>query len=436
METQIVLIGISHKTAPVEVREKLAACKNTNKFLSQLICLAPLNEALFLSTCNRVEILFTTKKRVELAIKAVKEHLASFNKVSLNQFENSLYIYQQIKAVKHLFYVASSLDSMVIGESQILGQLKEAYRLGLRHCSTGPILNRLLHKAFFVTKRVRTETKLAHHPVSVSYAAVKMAKKIFSHFEKKTIMLIGAGEMAELAVQCLLDNGAKTLIIANRTLERALELARIFKGKAISMGEIKDALKEVDIVITSTGAPNFILLEKDIKQIMPWRRHRPLFFIDAAVPRDVDPKINQIENAYVYDIDDLEGVVEQNKIKREKEAQKAMRIVEEETIKFKHWLETLTVVPTVIALKRKFEEIKHLELNRTFNNLKHLSEVDKETIAIMAEAIIKKILHDPINLLKQKENIEKIELYLDITRHLFALDLLEKTHDKDYHTNK
>ena len=238
--------------------------------------------------------------------------------------------------------------------------------------------------------------------------------------------------MAELAAQHLLNNGVKSIVVANRTLERAVELAERLQGKAISIEEIKEGLKNVDIIISSTGAPNFILLEKDVRQSMRARRHRPIFFIDIAVPRDIDPQINNIDNAYVYDIDDLQGVVASNKIKRQKEAQKAERIIEEETIKFKLWLETLSVVPTIIALKHKLEEIKHKELNKTFSQLKHLSEADKEAISIMAEAMIKKILHDPIQFLKQKENREKSDEYLDITRRLFNLDNHEDQ-ERGYH---
>ena len=325
---------------------------------------------------------------------------------------------------------------MVLGEPQILGQIKDAYRLALKYHTVGPILNRLLHKSFSVAKRIRTETRLAHHAVSVSYAAVEMAKKIFGHLERKQVMLIGAGEMAELAVQHLMNNGVKNIIVANRTLERAMELARRFQGQAISIAEKEEYLKEVDIVISSTGAPHYVVRYEDIKNIMRKRRHKPIFFIDIAVPRDIDPKINELDNAYVYDIDDLQAVVEENRLKREKEARKAERIVEEEVIKFEHWLETLDVVPTIIALKRKLEEIRYKELNKTFSHLKHLSEEDKKAIAVMTEAMIKKILHDPIEFLKQRENREKIDFYLDITRRLFNLDAPEEKQDKWYHVKR
>ncbi len=435
MDTEIVLIGLNHKTAPLEIRERLGASKSVSEILVHLSQLSPIKEVLFLSTCNRVETLFTSKQP-EAAIAAVKQFFSAFNQVPLSKFEHSLYIYRQTEAVRHLFRVASSLDSMVLGEPQILGQIKDAYRLALKHHTVGPILNRLLHKSFSVAKRIRTETRLAHHAVSVSYAAVEMAKKIFGHLERKQVMLIGAGEMAELAVQHLINNGVKNIIVANRTLERAMELARRFQGQAISIAEKEEYLKEVDIVISSTGAPHYVVRYEDVKNIMRKRRHKPIFFIDIAVPRDIDPKVNALDNAYVYDIDDLQAVVEENRLKREKEARKAERIIEEEVIKFEHWLETLAVVPTIIALKHKLEEIRYKELNKTFSHLKHLSEEDKKAIAVMTEAMIKKVLHDPIEFLKQRENREKIDFYLDVTRRLFNLDAPEENQDKWYHVKR
>jgi len=264
MDIEIVLIGLNHKTAPVEIRERLGASKSVSEILAHLSQLPPIKEVLFLSTCNRVETLFTSKQP-ETAITAVKQFFSEFNQVPLSEFEYSLYIYRQTEAVRHLFRVASSLDSMVLGEPQILGQIKDAYRLALKYHTVGPILNRLLHKSFSVAKRIRTETRLAHHAVSVSYAAVEMAKKIFGHLERKQVMLIGAGEMAELAVQHLMNSGVKNIIVANRTLERAMELARRFQGQAISIAEKEEYLKEVDIVISSTGAPHYVVKYEDIK---------------------------------------------------------------------------------------------------------------------------------------------------------------------------
>lgn len=429
-DKRIALIGLNHKTAPVELRERLATSDN-NEILRQLMQLPPVKEALFLSTCNRIEITITTEEEPEGAIKTIKNFLAQYNQIDLKDFENSIYTYLDVDAVKHLFLVASSLDSMVIGEPQILGQIKEAYRLSLKQRVAGPILNRLLHKAFSVAKRVRTETELAHHAVSISYAAVELAKKIFGDLNDKHILLIGAGEMAELAVRHLLGSGVKDIVIANRTLERAVELSKEFNGRPISLTEISDYLAWTDIVVSSTGAPHFVICYDHIKGVMRQRKNRPIFFIDIAVPRDIDPKLNDLDNVYLYNIDDLQDIIEIHKHVREKEARKAERIVEEEVIKFKWWLETLEAVPTIVLLKKKLEEIRQKELSKTLRNLKHLSKEDKEAIEVMTNAMVKKILHDPITFLKKGEGRPKVDLYLDLARKLFNLD--EISQEEDYH---
>lgn len=429
-DKKIVLIGLNHKTAPVELRERLATSDNY-EILRQVMQLPPVKEVLFLSTCNRIEITITTEEEPEDAIKTIKNFLAQYNQIDLKDFENSIYTYLDADAVKHLFLVASSLDSMVIGEPQILGQIKEAYRLSLKQRVAGPILNRLLHKAFSVAKRVRTETELAHHAVSISYAAVELAKKIFGDLNGKHILLIGAGEMAELAVRHLLGSGVKDIVIANRTLERAVELSKEFNGKPISLTEISDYLAWTDIVVSSTGAPHFVIYYDHIKGVMRQRKNRPIFFIDIAVPRDIDPKLNDLDNVYLYNIDDLQDIIEIHKHVRQKEALKAKRIIEEEVIRFKWWLETLETVPTIILLKKKLEEIRQKELSKTLKNLKNLSKEEREAIEVMTNAMVKKILHDPITFLKKREERPKVDLYLDLARKLFNLD--EITQEEDYH---
>ncbi len=429
-DKKIVLIGLNHKTAPVELRERLAT-SNNNEILGQLIQLPPVKEALFLSTCNRIEIIITTEEKHEIIIKAIKDFLAQYNQIDLNEFGNSIYTYLDADAVKHLFLVASSLDSMVIGEPQILGQIKEAYRRSLEQRVVGPILNRLLHKTFSVAKRVRTETELAHHAVSISYAAVELAKKIFGDLRGKLILLIGAGEMAELAVRHLLGSGVKDIVIANRTLERAVELSKEFNGRPILLAEISDYLSWTDIVISSTSAPHFLIYYDHVKRAMRQRKNRPIFFIDIAVPRNIDPKLNELDNVYLYNIDDLQDITEINKHVRQKEAQKAERIVEEEVIRFKWWLETLEAVPIIVLLKKKLEEIRQKELSKTLKQLNHLSNEDKEAIEVMTSAIVKKVLHDPITFLKKREERPKVDLYLDLARKLFNLDEISK--EEDYH---
>ena len=323
----IVLIGLNHKTAPVDVRECIAfTADETDRALVMLRDNPVIGESVLFSTCNRIELLMAVDER-DVSVNIAKQFIAEFKKVPLSQFEKSLYQYVGDDAVRHTLQVAASLDSMVVGEPQILGQMKEAYRKATLEKTSGVILNKLLHRTFFVAKKVRTETGIGDHAVSISYAAIELGKKIFGALDGKRVMLIGAGEMAELAVEHLIRNRAGTITVANRTFARGVELAERFSGKAIKFEEIIDGLKEVDIVIGSTGATEYVLRKDQIKKAMKSRRNRRLFFIDIAVPRDIDPEINRINNAYVYDIDDLKGIVDENIEDRNREAIKARRII-------------------------------------------------------------------------------------------------------------
>ncbi|MCK5516140.1 MAG: glutamyl-tRNA reductase, partial [Desulfobulbaceae bacterium] len=306
----IVLLGVNHKTTPLAVREKLALTSGYEEPLAGLRQLDGLSEYYLLSTCNRVEVLFTCKDPVQMRIE-VLDFLFAGN-VTREEVADCIYTYEQEDAIQHLFMVASSLDSMIVGESQILGQLKDAFRHASDLKTSGMILNKMLHKSFTVAKRVRTETRIGANAVSISYAAVELGRKIFGELKGKKVMLIGAGEMAELAAEHLVGQGIEQVVVANRTLERAMKLAKRFNGKAVGLDELVEQLLEVDIIISSTGATDLVLFKKDVASIMRGRRNRPLFFIDIAVPRDLDPRINELENVYLYDIDDLNNVVEMN----------------------------------------------------------------------------------------------------------------------------
>ncbi len=299
--------------------------------------------------------------------------LAEYHEVQPEEIDANLYSYQGEEAIRHLFRVASSLDSMVLGEPQILGQIKTAYGYAAEFKTAGLILNRFLHKAFSVAKRVRTETAIASNAVSVSFAAVELARKIFDRLDNKGVMIIGAGEMCELAARHFVTNGVSKVLVTNRTFERAEKLAVEFNGKAVPFEYFVDHLAEVDIVMTSTGAPNFILGQRQMEEVLKRRKNRPMFLIDIAVPRDIDPKVNDLDNAYLYDVDDLQGVVQANLKERQKEASKAEAIVEQEIGQFHLWLGNLEVKPTIIALRRKLEEIRQQELDKTFGNLKDLT---------------------------------------------------------------
>ena len=430
---QIVLLGVNHNTAPLEVRERLSLCESDTPALKLFAGLSSCTEVVFLSTCNRVEVLVSTNCMDEVK-ESIKELWVDRGKMDFKTLQDSLYEYEGMFAVRHLFRVASSLDSMVVGEPQILGQLKDAYRVASEANTAGMVLNRLLHKAFSVAKKIRTETRIASHAVSISYAAVELAKKIFGDLSGKNGMLIGAGEMAELAAQHLMASGAGKLVVANRTLSRAVKLAGSLGGSAISLEEVEDALIDADIVISSTGAPGIVLSKDRVKRIMRPRRHRLLFFIDIAVPRDIDPRVNDIDNVYLYDIDDLKGVIEFNKAEREKEAFKADRMVEAEVIKFMAWLESLNVVPVIQHLQEKAEAVRQREISRSQKVLESLNDEQQKALDILTRSIVQKILHDPIVCIKKGAQEKNNKMILDATCRLFGIDGLEETpklQDKD-----
>ena len=420
----IIIIGLNHNTASIELRECLAfSTEETFKALDLLKTKSAISETILLSTCNRVEIVLTTKDS-EKALLQVKEFLSLYKKISIESFENVLYVFYNEEAVNHLFRVASSLDSMIVGEPQILGQIKEAYRIATVNQTSGVILNRLLHRTFFVAKRVRTETGIGDHAVSISYAAIELGKKIFGSLNNKKIMLIGAGEMAELAVEHLIRHEAGDIYVSNRTFENGLKLAQRFNGTAIRFEETVDYLKEVDIVISSTGSRELVLHRDEIKKVMKARKNRPVFFIDIAVPRDIDPKINQVSNAYVYDIDDLKGIIDHNIEERKKEAIKAERIIDEAVVSFLKWFGSLDIVPTIKALKNKLESIGEAEIKKTLHYLSSATKEDEEALERMTVSLINKFLHDPILFLKREGCYADKNIYLDMTRRLFNLDEL------------
>lgn len=422
MKAQIVNIGMNHETAPVELRECIGADpEDTRRVLGALRDLPCVREGLFLSTCNRIEVLFTSDKVAE-AKKEILSLLSGLGKVQSETLAGYFYSLEDLEAVRHIFRVASSLDSMVVGEPQILGQIKEAYQSATQEKTSGVIVNRLMHRAFHVAKRVRTETGICASAVSISYAAVELAKKIFHSLEEKQVLLIGAGEMAELAARHLVNNGISSMIVANRTFGRAVAVAERFNAKPVSFDEIDRALFDVDIVICSTASPEHIITFEKVKKSLRKRRNRPLFFIDIAVPRDVEPRVNNLANVYVYDIDDLKGVIALNVEQRKREAIKAERIVEEEVLKFGQWLNTLSVVPTIMALQEKADAIIRAELKKSNGLLGRLNDGQREAVEVLARSIADKVLNDPILFLKGKAERAAVDTYLDVARRLFNLD--------------
>jgi len=421
-EVNLILVGVNHKTTPVEIREKLAFTKGKiEESVNHLFNFPDIIEHTILSTCNRVEI-YARAISQDSAIKSIKQFICDFHQLSLVELEDHFYSYSNKEAVEHLFRVSSSLDSMILGEAQILGQVKEAYSLARDLSSTGLVLNQLFEKAFSIAKKVREETGIAERSVSISSAAVELAQKIFDDLENHTVMLVGTGEMAELAAKHLISYGVKTIYVTSRTYERAANLARALNGSALDFEAFKNELHRADIVITSTSAPNFIIKKEIVEKAIHERKNKPIFFIDIAVPRDIEPDVNDLENVYLYDIDDLQVVVSANIKEREKEAKNAMNFISQEVTKFNNWVGALDAVPTIVEIRKKAENIRKQEIEKTLKKISHLSEDEKQLLRQMSSSMINKILHKPTIKLKQKTQSEDGQVYLKAIRHLFHLD--------------
>ena len=415
-----VVIGLNHKTADVDLREKLAFNgPKLEEGLRRIRELPSVKETIIVSTCNRVEI-YLTVKNVAKAFEEVKDFFVFFFDIRRESLDNALYLYDDMQAVRHIFRVSSSLDSMVVGEPQILGQLKDAFEFALERKTTGVLLNRLLKKSISVAKRIRTETKIAENAVSISFAAVELAKKIFEDLSAKAFMLLGAGEMAELAVKHMINNGVKDIVIANRTYETGCNLAQEFNGRAIRFEDYLNELTHVDILICSTGAQKYVLMKDQMQKVMKERKNRPVFLIDISVPRNVDPEINDLNNVYLYDVDDLKGVVDTNILERQKEARKAEDIIEEEIETFRKWVTSLASVPTVIALREKAEAIRKEEVEKLLNRLPDIGEKEKKAIEAMAGAIINKLIHAPTVALR--EDSEDRDIMVATIKRLYGLN--------------
>lgn len=421
---KIFVAGLNHSTADVEVREKVAFNgSRLEEGLRRFRELPEIEEAMILSTCNRVELYARVKDTLK-ASESIKTFLSEFHNVNRASLDKALYIYDDINAIRHIFRVASSLDSMVIGEPQILGQLKEAFETALEKKTTGILLNRLMKKAISVAKRVRSETRIAENAVSISFAAVELAKKIFADLSGKVFMLLGAGEMAELAARHIMTNGVKEVIVANRSYERACDLSKEFNGRPVKLDDFLREMVHADIVICSTGAPHYILLRDQMQKVMKERKQRPVFLIDISVPRNIDPRINDLDNVYLYNIDDLQGIVDANMFERKKEAEKAEKIIEEEIEPFLKWLSSLDSVPTIVALREKAEEIRKEEFEKLMNRFPGMEDKQKKAIEYMASAIINKLIHPPTKALKEEP--EDKDLLIAIIKKLYGINGEEK----------
>ena len=418
----VIVVGLSHKTAPVDVREKLSFPEATAPdALKTLMGYEGIKESIILSTCNRVEM-YVFAEDNDKGVEQVKKFIAEYHDLPSSSLDQALYVYAGEQGVLHTFRVASSLDSMVVGEPQILGQLKDAFDMALNTKTTSTVLNKLLKKSISVAKRVRTETKIAESAVSISYAAVELAKKIFDDLWGKSVMLLGAGEMAELAARHLINNGVKTVMVANRTFERAVELAEEFNGSAVRFEDVPTEMVMADILICSTGAPHYVVKHDEVSRAVKGRHHKPIFMIDISVPRNIDPEVNKVDNVYLYDIDDLQGVVNSNVQGRQMEAEKAEEIIKQEVDTYMQWERSLDAVPTIVDLREKVEDIRKRELDKVFCHLNGINDDHKNAIEAFSKAIVNKIVHAPIVVLKQQAASRERETFVQFVRRLFNLD--------------
>lgn len=424
MYRQIIIVGLNHRTAPLDVREKVAFDSSSlADSLKRLYGLSSIKEGVLLSTCNRVEVVAAAPEE-QAAFQDIKTFLVAQESVNGNRLLGEhLYTYCGEAAVRHLFRVAASLDSMVVGEPQILGQLKDHYTAAQQAGTVGTVLHRLFHRSFFVAKRVRTETGIASRAVSVSSVAVDLAKRIFDRLEDKTVMLIGAGKMGSLVARHLQRDGIQSLMVTNRTFERAVEVADQFRGSPIRFEDYPRYLRLADLIVGCTGSPEALLGPETVEAALSERKQRAMFFIDLGERRNFDPTINQIANVYLYNIDDLKGVAAENLQERSGEVKKAEEIVHEEVINFLEWLDSLEQVPTIVALKARLEEIRKREIEKSLNtSLKGLSEQQRRALEDMTLAMINKILHAPITRLKRFSEEQQEALYIDALRRLFDLE--------------
>jgi glutamyl-tRNA reductase len=419
---QICLAGLSHKTASLDVREKIAiAPEDYGRFLAEIAALPAIAEIAVLSTCNRTE-LYAAAHSYHAGRRSLEIALADRARAAGVELGESVYHQHGPAAARHLFRVASSLDSLVVGEPQILGQVKDAYRAALETGRTGIVLDRLFPHALETGKRVRTETAIGAYAVSISSAAVELARKIFGALEGRRALVVGAGEMAELSLRHLYEAGVRDITIANRSLSAAEALAAPFHARAVGLDGVSAALSTSDIVIAQAASPIPILFRPEFERAMKERKNRSVFVIDIAVPRNVEPGVGKLYNVYLYDLDDLARVVEGNMGRRSREAERAEQIVEHETARFVKWWEGLEVVPTIVALRAKLEGLRDQETRKLLARLDHLSEADRRQVEQFAAQLVQKILHDPTSQIRNAGEAERCSALAAGLRYLFRLE--------------
>jgi glutamyl-tRNA reductase len=421
-QVHIIVVGVNYKTAPVEIREKLTFNPaDLNKAMVALKDRKSILENVIVSTCNRTEV-YAVVDQLHTGRYYIKAFLADWFGLDKEEFSPYLNIYENDGAIEHLYRVSCGLDSMVLGETQILGQIRTSFLSAQEYQTAGTIFNQLFKQAITLAKRAHSETDIGSNAVSVSYAAVELAKKIFGDLTNKHVLILGAGKMGELAVQNLHSNGVKKVTVINRTMEKAESLANRFKGTAKSMQELSCALVEADILISSTGAKEFVITKDDMTYVERMRKGRPLFMVDIAVPRDLDPELDKLESVFLYDIDDLEGIVQANLSERKKAAEEIELFIEEEIVEFKYWLNTLGVVPVISALRQKALDIQSETMQSLQRKLPHLSEREIKVLNKHTKSIINQMLRDPILRAKELSAEPNAQESLELFTKIFNIE--------------
>lgn len=423
-QVELWVFGLNHKTAPVELRERLAfPDEDVADVLKRAIGAAPVDEAVLISTCNRVELVAVSARDVDI-VDPVTQFFARERGVPATTIASHCYVHRGKQALQHVFRVASSLDSMMVGEPQILGQMKAQFRLAVEGAAASRILRRCFERSFTVAKRVRNETGVAGKAVSLSSAAVELAKRIFDDLGDKTAMLIGAGKMSELAARHFVGQGIASVIVTNRSFDRAVDLARQFSGTPVPFDRYAQYLPLADVVLGSVTTSGYLFGPSQLHDVLRARRRRPMFFIDLGVPRNFDPAINDLDNVYLYNIDDLANVADDHRAEREKEAVQAEEIVREETERFWQWISRRDVTPTIVALRGKLDGIRKNELERALVALRKLEPDERRALEAMTQAIVNKILHPPLAVLKQLalQDASEAAQVAELVHRLFALE--------------
>lgn len=419
----IIVVGLNYQTAPVEIRERLAFAENDlSSAMLELKGRKSILENIIVSTCNRTEV-YAVVDQLHTGRYYIKQFLSDWFQIDKNKFEQHLFIYENDEAVKHLLKVTCGLNSMILGETQILGQVRDSFLLGQENGTTGTVFNHLLKQAITLAKRAHSETDIGANAVSVSYAAVELAKKVFGSLKDKHVLIIGAGKMSELAIKNLYANGATKVTVINRTFERAQALAEQFDGHAKSLKELQCTVMDADIVISSTGAQEYILTSDMMAVMEKMRKGRPLFLVDIAVPRDIDPAVSQMESIFLYDIDDLEGIVQENLAERKAAAETIMVMIEHELADFQEWLNMLGVVPVIAALREKALSIQAETMKSIERKLPDLTERERKVLNKHTKSIINQLLKEPILQVKEFSGEQDAAEKIDLFKQIFDLDV-------------